>query len=125
MHVRRYQGALRSVSDIDAGAAGHALLSTADGAGGVVRRLPLLSAVGATACPKVIFSTAHDRYALEAFEAPPASRLAARRRSTGGLGDLGLGEAAARVRRERGWAGREWARFDASMRRLAGGSRRR
>jgi len=25
--------------------------------------------VGATACPKVIFSTAHDRYALEAFDA--------------------------------------------------------
>ena len=29
----------------------------------------VLRAVGATACPKVIFSTAHDRYALEAFEA--------------------------------------------------------
>jgi two-component system, LytTR family, response regulator len=29
----------------------------------------VLHAVGATACPKVIFSTAHDRYALEAFEA--------------------------------------------------------
>jgi len=29
----------------------------------------VLRAVGAAACPKVIFSTAHDRYALEAFEA--------------------------------------------------------
>lgn len=29
----------------------------------------VLHAVGATACPKVIFSTAHDRYALEAFDA--------------------------------------------------------
>jgi two-component system LytT family response regulator len=29
----------------------------------------VLRAVGADACPKVIFSTAHDRYALEAFEA--------------------------------------------------------
>jgi two-component system LytT family response regulator len=29
----------------------------------------VLRAVGATACPKVVFSTAHDRYALEAFEA--------------------------------------------------------
>lgn len=29
----------------------------------------VLRAVGATACPKVIFSTAHDRYALEAFDA--------------------------------------------------------
>jgi two-component system, LytTR family, response regulator len=29
----------------------------------------VLRAVGAAACPKVIFSTAHDRYALDAFEA--------------------------------------------------------
>lgn len=29
----------------------------------------VLRAVGAAACPKVIFSTAHDRYALEAFDA--------------------------------------------------------
>lgn len=29
----------------------------------------VLRAVGAAACPKVIFSTAHDRYALEAFNA--------------------------------------------------------
>jgi two-component system, LytTR family, response regulator len=29
----------------------------------------VLRAAGATACPKVIFSTAHDRYALEAFDA--------------------------------------------------------
>jgi len=29
----------------------------------------VLRAVGPTACPKVIFSTAHDRYALEAFDA--------------------------------------------------------
>lgn len=29
----------------------------------------VLHAVGAAACPKVIFSTAHDRYALEAFDA--------------------------------------------------------
>jgi two-component system LytT family response regulator len=29
----------------------------------------VLHAVGPAACPKVIFSTAHDRYALEAFEA--------------------------------------------------------
>lgn len=29
----------------------------------------VLHAIGATACPKVIFSTAHDRYALEAFDA--------------------------------------------------------
>ncbi len=29
----------------------------------------VLHAIGAAACPKVIFSTAHDRYALEAFDA--------------------------------------------------------
>src|SRR5204863_9260406 len=29
----------------------------------------VLRAVGAAACPKVIFSTAHDRYAVEAFDA--------------------------------------------------------
>ena len=61
----------------------------------------------------------------EAFEAPPTSRLVARRRSTGGVGDLGLSEAAARVRRARRWARRERTRFDAAMRRLAGRSRKR
>jgi len=35
----------------------------------------VLRAVGAAACPKVIFSTAHDRYALEAFEAHAADYL--------------------------------------------------
>ncbi len=61
----------------------------------------------------------------EAFAAPPASRLVARRRSTGGLGDLGLVEAASRVRRAQRWARRERARFDKAMRRLAGRSRAR
>jgi argininosuccinate lyase len=60
----------------------------------------------------------------ERFDAPPASRIVARRRSTGGLGDLGLREAAARVRRARRWGRRERLRFDAAMRRLAGGKRR-
>jgi CHASE2 domain-containing sensor protein len=46
-HVRRYRTALRSVPDIDGGATGHALLS-ADVSGGVVRRLPLVAAVGDT-----------------------------------------------------------------------------
>jgi serine phosphatase RsbU (regulator of sigma subunit)/CHASE2 domain-containing sensor protein len=48
--VRRYRTALRSVPDVDGGAAGHALLS-ADVAGGVVRRLPLVAAVGDTLVP--------------------------------------------------------------------------
>lgn len=48
--VRRYRSVLRSVPDIDGGAAGHALLS-ADVASGVVRRLPLVAAVGDTLVP--------------------------------------------------------------------------
>jgi adenylate cyclase len=49
-HLRRYRTVLRSVPDIDGGAAGHALLS-ADVASGVVRRLPLVAAVGDTLVP--------------------------------------------------------------------------
>jgi argininosuccinate lyase len=56
----------------------------------------------------------------ESFEVPPASRIVARRRGTGGLGDLGLAEAGARVRRARRWERRERLRFDAAMLRLAG-----
>ena len=48
--VRRFRTALRSVPDIDGGAAGHALLS-ADVTGGVVRRLPLVAAIGDTLVP--------------------------------------------------------------------------
>jgi serine phosphatase RsbU (regulator of sigma subunit) len=48
--VRRYRTALRSVPDIDDAAVGHALLS-ADVTGGVVRRLPLVAAVGGTLVP--------------------------------------------------------------------------
>ena len=66
-HVRRYQGALRSVSDIDAGAAGHALLSTADGGGGVVRRLPLLSAVGDSLVPGLTVELLRVAAAAPAF----------------------------------------------------------
>jgi argininosuccinate lyase len=61
----------------------------------------------------------------EAFAPPPLSRLVARRRSTGGLGDLGLSEAAARVRRARRWGRREQARFATAMQRLVGAKRSR
>jgi argininosuccinate lyase len=61
----------------------------------------------------------------EAFAPPPLSRLVARRRTTGGLGNLGLSEAAARVRRARRWGRRERARFAAAMQRLAGAKRNR
>ena len=60
----------------------------------------------------------------EKFGVPSPSHLVTRRRSTGGLGDLGLGQAAARVRRARRWDSREGARFEAAMRRLAGRRRK-
>ncbi|MBA3259118.1 MAG: argininosuccinate lyase [Gemmatimonadales bacterium] len=56
----------------------------------------------------------------ELFAAPSPARLVARRRSTGGLGDLGLAEARTRLRRARAWGGRQRRRFDAAMGRLAG-----
>lgn len=55
-----------------------------------------------------------------AFEAPSAARLVARRRSTGGLGNLGLDEARARLRRARGWDRLQRRRFDGAIARLAG-----
>ncbi|MBA3894786.1 MAG: argininosuccinate lyase [Gemmatimonadales bacterium] len=56
----------------------------------------------------------------DAFEPPPASRIVARRRSTGGLGDLGLEEARARARRARRWGQREHGRFQRAIGKLAG-----
>ncbi|MBA2458219.1 MAG: argininosuccinate lyase [Gemmatimonadales bacterium] len=56
----------------------------------------------------------------EEFTAPSPANMVARRRSTGGLGDLGLSQARARLRRARAWGGREGRRFDAAMRKLAG-----
>jgi hypothetical protein len=45
--------------------------------------------------------------------------ITARRSSTGGLGNLGLPEARARLRRAQAWNRRE-RRFDQAIRRLAG-----
>jgi argininosuccinate lyase len=56
----------------------------------------------------------------ESFQAPPPSRIVGRRGSTGGLGDLGLPEARARVRKERRWGERERGRFERAMGRLEG-----
>jgi argininosuccinate lyase len=56
----------------------------------------------------------------EAVAPPSASQIVARRRSTGGLGDLGLTAAAARSRAARRWNGRERGRFERAMARLAG-----
>jgi hypothetical protein len=56
----------------------------------------------------------------ERFAAPPPARLVARRRSTGGLGDLGLAPARARLRRAAAWNARERGRFTRALQRLAG-----
>jgi argininosuccinate lyase len=56
----------------------------------------------------------------ESFAVPPAGRLIARRRSTGGLGRLGLNAAWRRIERARRWSEQELARFHAAMDRLRG-----
>jgi len=56
----------------------------------------------------------------ETFAAPSAGRLVARRRSTGGLGRLGLDAAWRRIERARRWSEQELARFHAAMDRLRG-----
>jgi argininosuccinate lyase len=61
----------------------------------------------------------------ETFAAPTARQILARRRSTGGLGDLGLAAARSRLRRAARWNARERRRFDAAVRRLAGREVRR
>jgi len=54
------------------------------------------------------------------FPTPSGRQIISRRRSTGGLGDLGLPEARARVRTARTWERRQRGRFDAALARLAG-----
>ncbi|MGQ0702065.1 MAG: lyase family protein [Gemmatimonadales bacterium] len=56
----------------------------------------------------------------EPLPAPPFPALLRRRRSTGGLGRLGLDRAWRRWRRIERWLSRERDRFDRAMRRLAG-----
>ncbi len=59
----------------------------------------------------------------ETFQAPPPARIVARRRATGGLGDLGLSEASRRARAAGRWAERERRRFARAMAGLAGRAR--
>jgi argininosuccinate lyase len=59
----------------------------------------------------------------EQFPAPSARALIARRRSTGGLGNLDLGAARRRLAAARAWARAERTRFDRAMARLAGRKR--
>jgi argininosuccinate lyase len=66
----------------------------------------------------------------ERFPDPGSARLTARRRSVGGLGNLGLARAWARWEKLERWCERERGRFEAALRRLAGraparGSKRR
>ena len=60
----------------------------------------------------------------EQFPSPSASTIVARRSSTGGVGNLGLGLSRARIRRARAWGRRERQRFDRALRKLAGSSGR-
>ena len=54
------------------------------------------------------------------FPSPSPRAIVSRRRSTGGLGNLGLGVARARLRRASAWQRRERTRFYGAMSRLAG-----
>jgi argininosuccinate lyase len=54
------------------------------------------------------------------FPAPGSARIVARRRGTGGLGDLGLADIRARLRRSKRWREREARRFRQAVQRLAG-----
>jgi len=56
----------------------------------------------------------------ERFAAPSPAQLIARRRSTGGVGNVGLAEVRARAGSARRWHRGQRQRFDAAMRRLAG-----
>jgi argininosuccinate lyase len=56
----------------------------------------------------------------ESFEIPSPSRIISRRKTTGGLGDLGLTQARSRLRKRRTWGARERLRFDRALRNLTG-----
>ena len=56
------------------------------------------------------------------FDQPSGAAIVARRRSTGGVGNLGLAGLRWRIRRAQTWGARERRRFDGAMRRLAGRS---
>jgi len=60
----------------------------------------------------------------EAFVAPPPALIVHRRSGIGGLGDLGLRAAGARLRTARRWGNRERVRFERTIGRLAGRARK-
>ncbi|HQR17254.1 MAG TPA: hypothetical protein PK948_02730 [Gemmatimonadales bacterium] len=53
-------------------------------------------------------------------DAAARRQILARRRSTGGLGNLGLSSARRRLRAQRDWCARERRRFERALYRLAG-----
>jgi serine phosphatase RsbU (regulator of sigma subunit)/CHASE2 domain-containing sensor protein len=81
--VKRFAAALRSVEEIDAAAPGHGLV-VVDVEGGVVRRLPLLAAVGPTLMPA--FGLEMLRVAIDTPEV--AVRVGPRGIEAVGIGDL-------------------------------------
>jgi argininosuccinate lyase len=56
----------------------------------------------------------------QSFQPPSRKEIIARRRSTGGIGNLGLPELKRRIRLEGSWNKRERKRFDRAMSKLAG-----
>jgi argininosuccinate lyase len=60
----------------------------------------------------------------EVFEPPSRDRILSRRKSAGGLGNLGLPVLRARIRKSQTWAARERKRFEGALRKLAGGTAR-
>lgn len=58
----------------------------------------------------------------ESFEQPAGGEIISRRRSTGGLGNLGLPALRSRIRKALAWNSRERRRFDGALRKLAGKS---
>jgi argininosuccinate lyase len=56
----------------------------------------------------------------ERFDPPPQARIISRRKSQGGLGNLGLAELNRRIRKAQSWNGGERRRFERALTKLAG-----
>jgi argininosuccinate lyase len=60
----------------------------------------------------------------KSFEPPTPHQILSRRKSTGGLGNLGLPALRSRIRKSLAWGGRERRRFDSALRKLVGSTAR-
>jgi argininosuccinate lyase len=60
----------------------------------------------------------------ESFAPPSGDLIVSRRKSTGGLGNLGLPALRSRIRKSQTWGARERTRFDRALRKLVGSSAR-